>query len=218
MQEYETLYKDDLIDICREKGIHNYSNKNKAEIIKLIKRDDYEKESKKLKISKEIDSTFEKLAEKVTQIQCNTDEIRTYHLSFGSINDILSKLIIQKNDFSQKHNTELLFQSKNITYAIGDFKIRNFIKIPSDINVLLSQIHLKLDQLILKKNEKKEIEEIMHKYEEDIKELKKKHVEKVNNPKYYIPSKLFCPNCESQIKWKDLKCSNCKINLIFDNN
>lgn len=218
MQDYETLYKDDLIDICREKGIHNYSNKNKAEIIKLIKRDDYEKERKKLKISKEIDFTFEELAKKVTQIQCNTDEIRTYHLSFGSINDILSKLIRQKNNFSQKHNTELLYQSKNITYAIGDFKIKNFIKIPSDIDVLLNQIHLKLDQLMPDKNEKKEREEIMRKYEEKIKELKERHYEKVNNPKYYIPSKLFCPNCKSQIKWKDLKCSNCKINLIFDNN
>lgn len=218
MQDYETLNKDDLIDICRERGIRNYSNKNKAEIIDLIKRFERKKEREKLSIKKGIDSTLEDLAKEITQIQCNKEEIRVYHVSFGSVSEKLSRLINQKNRFSQEQKKELLFLSKNITYAIGDFKIRNFIKIPTDIDVLLRQIHLKLDQLILKENEKKEIEKIKLKYEEDIKELKKRHYEKVNNPKYYIPSKLFCPNCESPIKWKDLKCSNCKINLIFDNN
>lgn len=218
MQGYKKTTKDELVDICRENGIRNYSNKTKSEIVELIKRYESEKEREKLLIKKNIDSTLEDLAKEITQIQCNIEEIRMYHVSFGSVKEKLSSLISQKNRFSQEQKEELLFQSKNIIYSIGDFKIRNFKFIPSDIDVLLTQIYSKIDQLMPEKNEKNEREEIMRKYEEKIKELKERHYEKVNNPKYYIPSKLFCPNCESQIKWKDLKCSNCKTNLIFDDN
>ena len=209
MQDYKKFTKDELVDFCRENGIRNYSNITNSEIIDLIKRYEREKESEKLSIKKGIDSTLEDLAKEITQIQCNKEEIRMYHVSFGSVSEKLSRLINQKNRFSQEQKKELLFQSKNIIYTIGDLKIRNFNFIPSDIDILLTQIYSKIDQLISEKNEKTEREEIMRKYEEKIKELKERH---------YIPSKLFCPNCKSQIKWKDLKCSNCKINLIFDNN